>query len=169
MKPALNSAPESIDIFCRVIDNLGDAGVCGRLTHQLAIEHHKTVRLFIDQPACLNQILPDLGQHAEIIPWTESLPYTDAADLVIEAFACDLPDQVLTAMMKRTIPPVWIDLEYLTAEKWAETCHAIPSTHPMTGLKKTLFFPGFTSPTGGVIRERDLIAARDRFQSSPQD
>ncbi|MCB9964471.1 MAG: elongation factor P maturation arginine rhamnosyltransferase EarP [Rhodospirillales bacterium] len=169
MRPAPNSTPDSIDIFCRVIDNLGDAGVCGRLTHQLATEHHKTVRLFIDQPACLNQILPDLAQHAAIIPWSEALRYTDTADLVIEAFACDLPDRVLTAMMKRTIPPVWIDLEYLTAEKWADTCHAIPSTHPMTGLKKTLFFPGFTPLTGGLIRERDLIAHRNRFQNNPQD
>ncbi|MDO9602214.1 MAG: elongation factor P maturation arginine rhamnosyltransferase EarP, partial [Rhodocyclaceae bacterium] len=29
----------SCDIFCAVIDNLGDAGVCWRLARQLAREH----------------------------------------------------------------------------------------------------------------------------------
>ncbi|XOT98120.1 elongation factor P maturation arginine rhamnosyltransferase EarP, partial [Alcaligenes pakistanensis] len=30
------SQPISIDLFCRVIDNLGDIGVCWRLARQLA-------------------------------------------------------------------------------------------------------------------------------------
>jgi len=37
--------PYSWDVFCRVVDNFGDAGVCWRLSRQLAIELGMPVRL----------------------------------------------------------------------------------------------------------------------------
>ena len=39
------------DIFCRVIDNYGDIGVCWRLARQLANEFGQTVRLWVDDLA----------------------------------------------------------------------------------------------------------------------
>ena len=42
-----------IDLFCRVIDNWGDAGVCWRLARQLVRERGAQVRLWIDQPQVL--------------------------------------------------------------------------------------------------------------------
>ncbi|MBY0444112.1 MAG: elongation factor P maturation arginine rhamnosyltransferase EarP, partial [Burkholderiales bacterium] len=36
------------DIFCRVIDNYGDIGVCWRLARQLSFEHGFAVRLMVD-------------------------------------------------------------------------------------------------------------------------
>jgi len=36
------------DLFCKVVDNYGDAGVCWRLARQLAAEHALTVTLWID-------------------------------------------------------------------------------------------------------------------------
>ena len=41
------------DIFCRVVDNFGDAGVCWRLARQLADEHGLAVTLWIDDVASL--------------------------------------------------------------------------------------------------------------------
>ncbi|WP_157072023.1 elongation factor P maturation arginine rhamnosyltransferase EarP, partial [Cupriavidus sp. HPC(L)] len=38
----------SWDIFCTVIDNFGDIGVCWRLARQLAQEHGHAVRLWVD-------------------------------------------------------------------------------------------------------------------------
>ena len=38
----------SWDVFCRVVDNYGDAAVCWRLARQLADEHGARVRLWID-------------------------------------------------------------------------------------------------------------------------
>ena len=155
----------SVDLFCKVIDNFGDAGVCYRLARSMAVDRGWRVRLFIDLPDVLSKIVPDPHQGVEIICWDDDLAYSGCSDLVIEAFACTLPDAALMAMKARAVPPVWVDLEYLTAEDWALSCHAIPSTHPSTGLKKTLFFPGFDERSGGVIRETDLISRRNSFQN----
>ncbi len=40
--------PITCDIFCAVVDNYGDIGVCWRLARQLAHEHGMTVRLWVD-------------------------------------------------------------------------------------------------------------------------
>jgi uncharacterized repeat protein (TIGR03837 family) len=39
--------------------------------------------------------------------------------------------------------------------------------HPRLKLTKHFFFPGFTDKTGGLLRERGLLDARDRFQADP--
>ena len=41
----------SWDIFCTVVDNYGDIGVCWRLARQLAAEHGFAVRLWVDDLA----------------------------------------------------------------------------------------------------------------------
>lgn len=87
------------------------------------------------------------------------------ADLVIEAFACKLPQGYIDAMAAQTRQPVWINLEYLSAEDWVESHHKLPSPHPSLPLTKYFFFPGFTRLTGGLLLERDLLTRRDAFQS----
>ena len=152
------------DLFCRVVDNYGDAGVCWRLARQLASEHHLNVRLWIDDIAPLAAMAPDVNPSAvsqrasgvEVVLWENPFPETDVADVVIEAFACELPASYLGAMANRATPPVWINLEYLSAEEWVEGCHLGQSPQSGTGLSKTFFFPGFTERTGGLLREREL-------------
>ena len=46
------------DMFCRVIDNYGDAGVSWRLAQMLAKEYDWAVRLIIDDAAVLSAIVP---------------------------------------------------------------------------------------------------------------
>lgn len=141
------------DIFCAVIDNLGDAGVCWRLARQLAVEQAWAVRLFIDDPAPVDLLAP--GQHAvEVRRWEGDLAGVAAADVVIEAFACELPPAYVAAMRARPRPPVWLNLEYLSAEDWVAGCHGLPS--PQAGLQKYFFFPGFAPGTGGLLREHDF-------------
>ncbi|PUA30887.1 MAG: hypothetical protein B0W54_05875 [Cellvibrio sp. 79] len=163
---------KSWDIFCRVIDNYGDIGVCWRLARQLANEHHQQVRLWVDDLNSLIRIWPDVqntGQQqcagVEIRHWAEPFPAKiNVAQVIIEGFACDIPDPYLQEMAAQKCagqPPVWINLEYLSAEKWVEDCHGMTSVHPATGLRKTFFFPGFTPKTGGLLRERDLLSNRD--------
>jgi uncharacterized repeat protein (TIGR03837 family) len=164
------------DIFCRVIDNFGDIGVCWRLARQLAAEHNQRVRLWVDDLDSLIRIWPETLQldhqyvaGVEVCRWNaEFASNVQIADVVIEAFACDIPSIYLNEMAKLKLSgtvPVWINLDYLSAESWVEDCHLIPSTHPATGLHKTFFFPGFTSRTGGLLRERSLMSARDGFQT----
>ena len=152
------------DIFCRVVDNYGDIGVCWRLARQLAREHGKAVRLWVDDLASLAPLCPecDAGllaqqvQGVEIRRWTGDFVADRVADVVVEAFACELPPAYVTAMAAATPKPRWINLEYLTAEAWAEGCHGMASPHPALPLVKHFFFPGFSPATGGLLREAGL-------------
>jgi uncharacterized repeat protein (TIGR03837 family) len=147
-------------IFCRVVDNYGDIGVCWRLARQLANEFALDVTLWVDDLASFAQIRPDLNpqlasqslEGVTVRHWVPDFPRAEtAADVVIEAFACEIPAAYLAQMQARSSAPVWINLEYLSAEDWVEGCHGLPS--PQAGLQKYFFFPGFTTGTGGLFSE----------------
>ncbi|MNQ56920.1 hypothetical protein D3C85_710600 [compost metagenome] len=160
------------DIFCRVVDNYGDIGVCWRLARQLANSHGWDVRLWVDDLASFAHIQPGIDARSprqglagvDIVHWSDTpAPVLAARDVVIEAFACDPPEAFVDSM--RRTHPVWINLEYLSAESWVESCHGLPSQRP-DGLVKHFFFPGFTPATGGLLREPGLSAERDALQGS---
>jgi uncharacterized repeat protein (TIGR03837 family) len=167
--------PPRCDIFCRVVDNYGDIGVCWRLARQLASAHGWRVRLWVDDLHSFARICPPLdpgrdGQSVadiDIHRWTADFPDAEIADIVIEAFACALPPAYETAMAARTPPPVWLNLEYLSAEAWVADYHGLPSPHPRLPLTKHFFFPGFTLGTGGVLCEPGLREERAFFMRDP--
>jgi uncharacterized repeat protein (TIGR03837 family) len=152
-KPALKW-----DIFCRVIDNFGDAGVCWRLAAQLATAGEQ-VRLTIDDPAPLAFMAPAGCAGVEVWPWPGP---AKVGDVVVEAFGCDLPAEFVACMAAGDKPPVWINLEYLSAESYVERSHQLPSPQ-RNGLKKWFFYPGFNTHTGGLLREAGLMATRAAF------
>ncbi len=163
----------SCDLFCRVIDNYGDIGVCWRLARQLQREHGVAVTLWVDDLAVFARLAPglDVRARAQIFDGLKVRHWRDDAaedatpgDLVIEAFACELPPAFIVAMASKPQAPVWLNLEYLSAEDWVEDCHGLASPHPATGLPKHFWFPGFTAHTGGLPREDALLSHRDRFQ-----
>jgi uncharacterized repeat protein (TIGR03837 family) len=169
--------PESCHLFCRVVDNFGDVGVCWRLARQFAGEHTIYVTLWVDDLASFRKICSGVDpqcdeqevQGVHIRHWRDDFPAIasqDIADMVIEAFACELPHAYLAAMAMRTVPPVWINLEYLSAEPWVEGCHAMASRHPVLPLVKHFFFPGFSGKTGGLLAEHDLSVRRAAFQGN---
>jgi uncharacterized repeat protein (TIGR03837 family) len=168
--------PISCDIFCTVVDNYGDIGVCWRLARQLANEHGLSVRLWVDDLRSFGKLWPELDVSLSeqrcsgvvVRHWPADFPAAEPADLVIEAFACRLPQSYVEAMAARNPKPAWVNLEYLSAEEWVEGCHKLPSPHPVLPLTKYFFFPGFTEKTGGLLRERDLLARRDAFQSDAE-
>ena len=164
----------SWDIFCTVVDNYGDIGVCWRLARQLAAEHRLQLRLWVDDLASLARICPEIvpGRDAqrshgvEVRWWRTPFPAVEPADVVIEAFACNPPATYVAAMVAKQPKPAWINLEYLSAEDWVRGCHALPSPHPSLPLVKHFFFPGFVAGTGGLLAEQGLAEARERFQRS---
>ncbi|MCF8200058.1 MAG: elongation factor P maturation arginine rhamnosyltransferase EarP [Sulfuritalea sp.] len=163
--------PPHCDIFCTVVDNYGDAGVCWRLANQLAREHGWRVRVWIDDLKPLQQLAPDCANPPLEVctwpsPWPETADTSDIADIVIEAFACDLPPRYIENMATCEKQPVWLNLEYLTAESWATGCHAMKSPHPRLPLLKYFFFPGFDDASGGLLREADYDERRRQFDES---
>lgn len=159
----------SADIFCRVVDNFGDIGVCWRLARQLHQQYGYQVRLWVDDLPSFARIYPALnaglsqqqGEGVWIGHWSADWQPVESAELVIEAFGCELPAAQLV-MLRQQPRLVWINLEYLSAEDWIEGCHALPS--PQSGLNKWFFFPGFTDKTGGLLREAGLCLAREQFR-----
>jgi uncharacterized repeat protein (TIGR03837 family) len=175
------------DIFCHVIDNHGDLGVCWRLSADLARRGHQ-VRLWIDDASALAWMAPEAQPLADgsalfttssgqvaARPWAMPLQPQDLpSDVWVEAFGCDLPQHFLAwaqaSDQQATSPacPVWLNLEYLSAEPYVERSHRLPSpimSGPMKGRTKWFFYPGFTDKTGGLIREPHI---QKNIQSSVQ-
>ena len=161
------------DIFCRVIDNFGDIGVCWRLARHLADrspKHHIT--LWVDdlerfqhiESAVKQQAVQSLTTSITLVHWTPDVSMREPGDVVIEAFNCDPPPAFVRAMAARN--SLWINLEYLSAESWVEGCHGLPSLQP-NSLRKFFFFPGFTTKTGGLLREDGLLQQRNRWLQQP--
>ncbi len=164
------------DIFCKVIDNFGDIGVCWRLAADLASRGHK-VRLWADDASALDWMAPGGHEGVSVLPWSEPLSTTGLAalgaapvDVLIEAFGCEIPGEFIEACLNHEgatgRKPVWINLEYLSAEAYAGRNHSLASpvgTGPAAGWKKWFFYPGFTADTGGLLREQDLTARQQTF------
>jgi hypothetical protein len=159
------------DIFCTVIDNYGDIGIAWRLARGLAREHGLDVRLWVDDLQAFRHIWPAIDPSADaqscegvtVCAWRTPFGAPEPAQVVIDAFGCALPDAYLDAMSAQSPPPVWINLEYLSAEPWVAEHHGLPSPHPRLPLTRYFFFPGYTADTGGLLAEADLAARRAAF------
>jgi uncharacterized repeat protein (TIGR03837 family) len=172
----MSSTSPTLAIFCKVVDNFGDIGICWRLARQLQSEHGIAVTLWVDDLASFQRIWPSVAVDADIQRvegvivrhWAGQdgvFTPADVADIVIEFFGVDIPPGYVAAMAQREPRPVWINYEGLSAEEWVEGCHTLPSMHPRLKLTKHFFFPGFTDKTGGLLRERGLVEARAAFQA----
>ncbi len=153
------------DVFCRVVDNFGDIGVCWRLAADLA-SRGESVRLWTDDATALSWMAPDGRPGVTVHAWPDAGSAPPGSDVVVEAFGCDLPASVATHMAITQRPPVWINLEYLSAEAYVERSHKLPSPQQSgagAGLTKWFFYPGFTEATGGLIRESGLARDREAF------
>ncbi len=172
--PCMTTLPASAlrwDIFCKVIDNHGDIGVCWRLARQL-VGHGQAVRLWVDDASALSWMAPQGCPGVEVHPWTEPLALDDLepGDVLVEAFGCDIPEAFVALYVQWRAadgrPARWINLEYLSAENYVERSHGLPSPimhGPGRGLTRRFFYPGFTPRTGGLLREPDLLQRQARF------
>ncbi len=146
------------DIFCQIVDNYGDAGVCWRLARSLTSLHGQEVRIFCDDLPTLNLLASGVDEEikgkVDLQPWEASFNNgrhpVETPDVVIEAFGCDLPERYLTGLLIAPKKPIIINLEYLSAEPWIADFHgkASPQAH---GIPKYFFFPGFQRNVGGLL------------------
>ncbi|WP_166224414.1 elongation factor P maturation arginine rhamnosyltransferase EarP [Pseudomonas atagonensis] len=163
------------DIFCTVVDNFGDIGVTWRLARQLVAEHSLAVRLWVDDLRAFERLCPEIDidaaqqfqQGVDVRHWPGEWLPTEAGDVVIAAFACQLPGAYMDAMAAREKPLLWMNLDYLSAEDWVTGCHGLPSVK-YKSVQKFFFFPGFQPGTGGLLRERGLLEQCRQFQQDLQ-
>lgn len=169
---ATSTSPLLIDLFCQVVDNYGDIGVCWRLARHLTEKTPHRVRLWVDNLDAFQRLEPRvntsgcqmLSEQITLWHWARIHQADHAGDVVIEGFGCNLPDTFLPKMLEKN--SLWINLEYLSAEDWVNDCHGLPSLQP-DGLRKYFFFPGFTPATGGLLREPDLFERRNDWLATP--
>jgi uncharacterized repeat protein (TIGR03837 family) len=133
----------------------------------------------VDDASALRWMAPAGCEGIRVLPWAEPLDLDAAAfeaqppDVMVEAFGCNIAPEFIAVCARihwaRGIKPVWINLEYLSAEPYVERCHAMPSpvqSGPAAGWTKWFFYPGFTTATGGLLREPDLAKRQARFDRS---
>ncbi|MBP8306661.1 MAG: elongation factor P maturation arginine rhamnosyltransferase EarP [Burkholderiaceae bacterium] len=188
---------KTLHLYCHVVDNFGDAGVCWRLARQLAREHALEVTLWIDRPEVLRRLVPDLvldvvqdsrfaqaeqgiareaalavvepiarpvaGGTLAVRPWPLTEPIGALADAVVCAFGCEPPAWLRNRLAGGPSRPLWLNLEYLSAEDWVDGCHRLASIKPADGACEYFYFPGYRPTTGGLLRERTLLTERDAF------
>jgi uncharacterized repeat protein (TIGR03837 family) len=144
--------PFSVDVFCRVIDNFGDAGVCLRLARALVLQHGCNVRLWCDDVALLAGFEPTPPVGLSFHDWAlqgESQP----AQGVVCGFGCTLEDDYLAKLLATKPQPAYLHLEYLSAEAWVEGTHGLMSVHPRLLSRQRFCNPGFNARTGGLLHE----------------
>jgi uncharacterized repeat protein (TIGR03837 family) len=167
----------SWDIFCQVVDNFGDIGVCWRLAADLAGRGH-TVRLWVDDASALGWMAPEGCPGVEVRGWTrpidaDSLRGLAPADVWIEAFGCDVPAEFVA----RGSAPWRLARGRRSGSTWnicrpkpmwsaATPCPRPCATGAVAGGVKWFFYPGFTERTGGLLREPDLLARQTAFDSA---
>ena len=165
------------DIFCKVIDNFGDIGVSWRLAANLAARGQR-VRLWIDDTSALAWMAPDGCAGVTVMRWADPINVTcletTPCDVLVEAFGCEVaPDFIASCVriysaesQNNALKPLWINLEYLSAESFVAKNHGLTSlisTGPAAGWRKVFYYPGFTPETGGLLREPDLLQRRAAF------
>lgn len=169
----------TVDILCRVVDNLGDIGFVYRLTRALGeLPDAPEIRLVVDDLASFAGICPGVapdlslqtveGRHVARMdaPDEETLRLfsSNPPRMVLECYACGRPawfEDLLFDDEKNPGTRFIINLEYLTAESWAPDFHKLPSLTRSPLVKKSIFMPGFVPGTGGLVEDAPFRAVAD--------
>ncbi len=83
--------------------------------------------------------------------------------MIVSTFGCELPDRLRACLALGPKRPSWIHLEYLSAETWVDGCHGLAAIKSADRSREFFFYPGFRAATGGLLREQNLLTARDAF------
>ena len=156
----------SIDIFCEIIDNFGDIGVVYRISKELKkIFQNVRIRIVLNRLEEFKDINKkvkdtDYQEIDGLICVTEkyvkeNIETFGVSDVFIEAFGCNVPEEYVKQAKENS--KLWINLEYLSGEKWIEDFHLCESLIDSKTLKKIFFMPGFSEKSGGVIIDSGFL------------
>ena len=153
---------DNIDIFCEVIDNYGDVGVAYRLARELKrIYPNKELRFIINQTEELNLIKKN--DDIIVIDYKDVDKIEQPADLVIETFACNIPEIYMDKALKSS--KLMINLEYFSSEDWVDDFH-LQESFLGGNLKKYFFIPGLSEKSGGIILDKEFLDRKNKVQKN---
>ncbi|MBP5447851.1 MAG: elongation factor P maturation arginine rhamnosyltransferase EarP [Treponema sp.] len=167
-----------LTILCKVVDNFGDIGFVYRLAKNLCkVNPSYQIRIITNDLKTFKMLAPELGNGgANIALFDSNDAVTCRAEfcqrpprVILECFQCGRPDwleEILFCDTKIESKPKTsaanglqdqeprafiINIDYLTAEDYAEGFHKLKSGTRSAFVKKINFMPGFTAKTGGLI------------------
>ena len=96
---------------------------------------------------------------------------TPRFSLILECFQCGRPDWLENLLFSPdfTDEVQILQIDYLTAEDYAEEFHLLKSGTRKTNIKKRFFMPGFTEKTGGLIFNEKLAVSNEKLENSRMD
>ncbi len=169
-----------ITILCKVIDNFGDIGVVYRLARSLSeLDSSLKLNLVVSDLSTFSKMAGEINPSLSfqqfrgwnILDWNDSATckkyFKEHIPLnILECFQCGRPDwldEILFSeeFSKSGLISRIVNIEYLTAESWADDFHLKRGATSSANVKKAFYMPGFTSKTGGLILDKSFIQARD--------
>lgn len=162
--------PNSIDIFCDVIDNFGDIGVVYRFAKEMKILYSDSrIRVILNKLDELVKInkeaervnIQDINGVTYIYEdfFKKNFSQFGVSDIMIEAFGCNIFDDYVDEAKEKS--KLWINLEYLSGEKWVEDFHLNQSLINSKTLKKIFYMPGFSKKSGGVLIDSEFLKNKE--------
>ena len=154
----------TIDIFCEVIDNYGDVGVAYRLAREFKrIYSNKQLRFIINKTEELDLIKK--AEDITIIAYKNIDKIETPADLIIETFACNIPETYMNKALKTS--KLIINLEYFSSENWVDDFH-LQESFLGGNLKKYFFIPGLSEKSGGIILDKEFLDRKNKVQENKE-
>ncbi len=166
---------KNIMILCKVVDNFGDIGVVYRLAKALSdldsslnltivcsnLESFASMAKKIE-PDKKSQFFDYKNTRWQILDWNQSEDFTFSSKpfpIILECFQCGRPDWLEKILFDKNAKEIFhiFNIEYLTAEEYADDFHLLKCYTRSPNVKKMFFMPGFTKKTGGLILDKNFM------------
>lgn len=180
-----------ITLLCRVVDNFGDIGVVYRLARAISdidskiqlniicssLQSFAAMNSAVDKNKEVQKIEYN-GASWTIIDWNITTPRLIELNgclpdfgVILECFQCGRPDFLEDILFDKQNTKLYriINVEYLTAEDFAEEFHCLKSGTRSALVKKVNFMPGFTAKTGGMILDRSFMESLTKAKAAPKN
>lgn len=162
-----------ITVLCRVVDNFGDIGVVFRLCRALSeLKKNLEIRLVVsnlDSFAKISKGIDSAKSFQKFCGW-KIFDWNDnelckkefsrnPPEFILECFQCGRPEwlEEILFFPQFNLNVQIVNIEYLTAESWADDFHLLKSGTRSAKIKKINFMPGFTKKTGGLILDKNFM------------
>ena len=163
--------------MCKVVDNFGDAGFVVRLCRALLEARDELhLRVVCDDVSLLLRLEPALAHsntanhvsRVALFDWSAADVCKDEFSrqpprIILECFQCDRPSWLEAILFDSSFSQTVqiVNIEYLTAEGWADGFHLLKSGTRAANIKKVNFMPGLTSKTGGLILDKHFMRCKE--------
>ncbi|WP_443737888.1 elongation factor P maturation arginine rhamnosyltransferase EarP [Treponema sp.] len=178
---------KNIMILCKVVDNFGDIGVVYRLAKALSdldsslnltivcsnLESFASMAKKIE-PDKKTQFFDYKNTRWQILDWNQSEDFTFSSNpfpIILECFQCGRPDWLEKILFDKNAKEIFhiFNIEYLTAEEYADDFHLLKCYTRSPNVKKMFFMPGFTKKTAGLLIDSQFLKTLKESKTLPKN